>query len=223
MAGRTGHMKDSATIALADAMDERASCRRAVKGKKAERDLRIAVPENASVPALRARAARPSSRIEILKTVERQQANAHRGLGSLLRRWRVSVRTNEIAMGCAYVFHHPPEGLYILYIDLALPPLRVNDDPPSVVGVMSRFDQNVDLSLDTCNAPPNRSVRSHAKLRRKLVRHQSSDQALVEFPVFPHVLHRDRPPKTHTTAQRQACYTIRSAGGYFGESGRIRR
>lgn len=70
-AGRTRHMKDSATIALADAMDECASCRRAVEGKKTKRDLWIAVPENASVPALGARAARPSSRIEILKMVER--------------------------------------------------------------------------------------------------------------------------------------------------------
>nr|WP_246697854.1 hypothetical protein [Rhizobium sp. G21] len=51
-------------------------------------------------------------------------------------------------MGCTYVFHHPAEALNILNVDLTLAPLRVDDDPPRVVGVVSRFDQNIDLSLD---------------------------------------------------------------------------
>nr|WP_234907006.1 hypothetical protein [Rhizobium rhizogenes] len=151
-ASRTEYMKDAAAITLADMMDERASRRSAVEGQKAQRDLRIAIPENTSVPAAGARAAGPSSRIEIVKTVEWQQADTHRSLGSLLRRLRMSVRTNKISMGCAYVFHHPPEALNILNVDLALPPLRVDDDPPRIVGVMSRFDQNIDLSLDAGNS-----------------------------------------------------------------------
>lgn len=139
-AGRTGHMKGSAAIAFAHVIDERASARRAVRRQKAQRDLRIAVPENASVLASGARAAWPGSGVEFLKAVERQQADAHRGLGAPLRRCRMSVRTNEIAMSGPDIFHHPPESLYVLYVYLALPSLRVDDDPSAVIGVVPRFD-----------------------------------------------------------------------------------
>jgi hypothetical protein len=148
-ASRTVHMKHSATITFTYAVDEREPLRRAVERHKAKRDFRITVPENASILAAGARTAWPSSRIEIVKTVERQQADAHRSLGASLRRRRMSVRTNEIAMGGPYVFHHSPEGLYFFYVDLTFPPLCVDDNPPRVIGVMPCFDKNVDLSPDT--------------------------------------------------------------------------
>jgi hypothetical protein len=208
-ASRAGYVKDSAAIALADIMDERASCRSAVESQKAKQDLRIAVPENASVPAAWARAARPSSRIEVLKTVKREQADAYRSLSPLLRRRRVSVRTNEIAMGCTYVFHHSPEGLYFPYINLTLPPLRIDDDPSRVVCVVPRFDKNIDLSLDAGNNSTDRSVRGHAKFRGKLVRNQASDQSFIKFPVLPNATHRSRTPKRHITGLPRSSYTIR--------------
>lgn len=80
-------------------------------------------------------------------------------------------------MGCDYVFHHPPEGLYILYVDLALPPFCVDDDPSCIVGFVPRFDQNVDLSLITGNAPrieafgvTQNSVESWSAIKRAIKR-----------------------------------------------------
>lgn len=119
----------------------------------------------------------------------------------------MSMGTNEITMRGTYVFHHSPETLHFLDVDLALPPLGIDDDPPTVVSVVPRFDQNVDLSPDARDGTLDPSVRSHAKLGRQLIRYQASDQTLVEFPVFPNVLQCERSFEAHTP-QLLSCYII---------------
>lgn len=140
MAGGARNMKFPTTITFTHAVNERHAGWGTVRRHKTERNLRVAVPEDASVVATETNAAWPSSRIETLKMIERQKADAHYRLGALLRCSRMSLGTNQIAMSGPYVFHHPSKGLYVLYIDLPLPSLCVDYYPPTVVGIVPRFD-----------------------------------------------------------------------------------
>jgi len=85
-------------------------------------------------------------------------------------------------MRCTYILHHPPEGLHILHVDFPGSLLCIHNDATTVVGVVPRIDQHVDLSAHSSDPANDMRVWRYAKISLQLVGNHPRHQTLVHFP-----------------------------------------
>jgi len=120
-----------------------------------------AIPEDSATLAW-PKAFRPLPRVEIRNTIEGDQADAHRVLGTSQGRVGMASRTDEIAVPGIDIVHHAEKRFHVLDVNLSLNPLRLDDRSTESVGGMPRLDEHVDLSQNATPRPHDTCVRRDA-------------------------------------------------------------
>jgi len=72
-------------------------------------------------------------------------------------------------MGRTDILHKSPEAFHFLDIYLSRPLLRVDDDATTVVGIVPRLDQDIDLPADPSNPANDVCVRCNALIGFRLL------------------------------------------------------